>query len=58
MEHEPSKYAVLAAKKHGLWKEKIIEVKGIDAAELEIALMKLGRDFCRKNKCNECPFPC
>ncbi len=60
-EHEPSKYAIISAKKHGLWDEKnkrIKRIKGIDEVELEIALMKLGRDYCRKKKCNECPFPC
>jgi len=56
--HKPSKYAVMAAKKHKLWNGKIKEIEGIDKVELEIALMKLGRDYCRKNKCKECPFPC
>lgn len=59
MPHKISKYALMAAKNHGLLdKNKIKKIKGIDAIELEIALMKLGRDYCRKNKCQECPMPC
>lgn len=57
--HEPSKYAILAAKNHKLLeKGKIKKIEGVDETELEIALMRLGRDFCRKNKCDGCPFPC
>ncbi len=57
--HEPSKYAILAAKNHKLLeKGKIKKIEGVDETELEIALMRLGRDFCRKNKCDDCPFPC
>lgn len=57
--HNISKYAIIAAKNHELLVgDKIKRIKGIDEIELEIALMKLGRDYCRKNKCNECPFPC
>ena len=59
MPHKISKYALMAAKNHGLLDEnKIKKIEGIDAIELEIALMKLGRDYCRKNKCQECPMPC
>jgi len=35
-----------------------IKKKEDNEVNLEIALMKLGRDYCRKNKCDECPFPC
>jgi len=59
MPHKISKYALMAAKNHGLLDgNEIKKIKGIDAIELEIALMKLGRDYCRKNKCRECPMPC
>jgi len=56
--HKPSKYTIIAAKNHKLWNRKLKDIKGIDSIELEIALMKLGRDYCRKNKCKECPYPC
>jgi len=59
MPHHPSKYAIMAAKNHGLMEgNKIKKFEEIDEINLEIALMKLGRDYCRKNKCKECPFPC
>ena len=56
--HKLSGYAVIAAKNHKLWNGKLKGVKGVDRIELEIALLKLGRDYCRKNKCKECPYPC
>jgi len=57
--HNPSPYAILAAKNHGLLEgDKIKKLPRVDEVKLEIALTKLGRDYCRKNKCNECPFPC
>jgi len=57
--HNPSSYAIIAAKNHGLLEEnRIKKVQGIDEVRLEIALMKLGRDYCRKKKCKQCPFPC
>ncbi len=59
MPHHLSKYAIMAAKNHELLeRNRIKKFEGIDEINLEIALMKLGRDYCRKNKCEECPFPC
>ncbi len=58
MPHEPSKYAIIAAKKHNLWNKKFKKIEEIDEINLEISLMKLGRDYCKKGKCKECPFPC
>lgn len=54
--HPISKYAEMSAKNVGLWEDGLKEVEGIDKVELEIALMKVGRDYCRKNKCNACPI--
>ena len=54
--HPISKYAEMAAKNLGLWKNGLRKVEGVDEVELEIALMKLGRDYCRKGKCNRCPL--
>jgi len=57
--HNPSPYAILAAKNHGLLEgNRIKKMQGIDEVKLEIALMKLGRDYCKKKKCRQCPFPC
>ncbi len=47
--HKINKYAKMAAKNLSL-KEMALD------AETEIALMKLGRDYCRKEKCIECPL--
>ncbi|MEM2934779.1 MAG: hypothetical protein QXF32_00220 [Candidatus Thermoplasmatota archaeon] len=57
-EHSISEYAIISAKKHRLFNKKLKKVEGIDEVEMEIAFMKLGRDFCRKRKCDKCPFPC
>ena len=57
-QHELSKYAIIAAKKHHLFNGKLKKIDGIDEIEMEIAFMKLGRDFCSKGKCKKCPFPC
>ncbi|MBC7080958.1 MAG: hypothetical protein H5T44_01725 [Thermoplasmatales archaeon] len=57
-EHDISEYAIISAKKHSLFNSKFKKIKGIDEVEMEIAFMKLGRDFCRKGKCEKCPFPC
>ena len=45
--HKISKYAEMASRNIG---------KEIESIEEEIALMKLGRDYCRKGKCNDCPL--
>ncbi|MEM1513320.1 MAG: hypothetical protein QXW78_01540 [Candidatus Thermoplasmatota archaeon] len=57
-EHSISEYAIISAKKHHLFNKKLKKIEGIDEVEMEIAFMKLGRDFCRKRKCDKCPFPC
>ncbi len=57
-EHAISEYAIISAKKHSLFDSKFKKIEGIDEVEMEIAFMKLGRDFCRKGKCEKCPFPC
>ena len=57
--HSISKYALLAAKNHGMVEgNKIKRIKGLDDVMVEIAFMKLGRDYCRKNRCKDCPFKC
>lgn len=48
-QHKISRYAEMAAKNIGLKDE-------IKNVEMEIALMKLGRDYCRKGKCIDCPL--
>jgi len=45
--HKINKYAEMASRNIG---------KEIKSIEEEIALMKLGRDYCRKEKCNDCPL--
>jgi len=59
MPHNPSKYAIIAARNHGFVEGgKLKKIKGIDEVKMEIAFMRLGRDYCRKGKCMDCPFPC
>lgn len=50
-QHKISKYAEMAAKNLGLREDEAIK-----NVEMEIALMKLGRDYCRREKCNVCPL--
>jgi endonuclease III len=58
-EHSISEYAIISAEKHHLFfDKKFKKIEGMNEIEMEIAFMKLGRDFCRKGKCNKCPFPC
>jgi len=32
------------------------ELKGVEFANFEIALLRLGKDFCKKGKCSQCPI--
>jgi endonuclease III len=66
----PSKFTILAAKNLGLIKsqkpEKVLEelkviwkknkVKNKTFVNFETALLRLGKNFCRKNKCKICRF--
>jgi endonuclease III len=63
---EPQKLVLLGAKNLGLlskedgidklksiWEEN--QIKGRDFADFEVALLRLGKNFCRKKRCNICP---
>jgi adenine-specific DNA glycosylase len=55
---KPQSLTLLAAKNLGiydLWKG-IEEIKEMEFANFEIALLRLGKDFCRKGRCNQCPM--
>ncbi|MCD6513236.1 MAG: hypothetical protein J7K61_06520 [Thermoplasmata archaeon] len=58
VKHEIGEYAALAASQHGVLRNGKIILDGVDEVEAEIAMMKLGRDFCKKRKCKLCPVPC
>ncbi|MEM2970968.1 MAG: hypothetical protein QW270_00895 [Candidatus Bathyarchaeia archaeon] len=70
-EPEPTALVVVAAenlgiikKKHGKALEQLRafwhknEVEGKSFVNLETALLRLGKDFCRKSKCAVCPVKC
>jgi endonuclease III len=53
---KPQSLTLLAAKNLGiddLWTA-YKEIEGIEFANFEIALLRLGKDFCKKDKCSQC----
>ena len=47
---ELGKYTKLAAKNLGISEKEILRNK-----RLEVALLRIGKDYCHKNKCDKCP---
>ncbi|HAG51153.1 MAG: hypothetical protein A2X87_07070 [Deltaproteobacteria bacterium GWC2_42_51] len=65
---EPSELVILAAKHLGIKKPKqpllntleriwsLNKIKGYDFCDFEAALVRLGKDYCKKLKCTVCPM--